>query len=76
MMATFLCDNCGRSFEADELHRRGSICFGCHVKTIRLGFSHGQDNFHGRTIREQEREIWDAAKRDGRDIEYVGNKIG
>jgi len=73
-MATLICDNCRKTFDHDGVPRRGCICFGCHVKTVRLGFSHGQENFHGRTIREQEREIWDTAKRDGRDIEYVGNK--
>jgi len=30
--------------------------------------------FHDKTIKEQEREIIDSAKREGRDIEYVGNR--
>jgi hypothetical protein len=30
--------------------------------------------FHDKTIREQEREIIDSAKRDGREIEHVGNR--
>jgi len=73
-MGSLICEKCGKTFHFDVIPRRGAICFGCHVKTVRLGFSHGQENFHGRTIREQEREIWDAAKRDGRDIEYVGGR--
>jgi hypothetical protein len=50
------------------------VCFRCHAKGVSFGFQQGQQMFHDTTIREQEREIIDSAKREGRDIEYVGNR--
>lgn len=44
--------------------RRGMICFKCHVRSIRLGFRHGKEDFHGPTIRErQQRIVADAASK-------------
>lgn len=73
-MGSLICENCGRTFTFDVIPRRGAVCFACHVKGVRFGFQQGQHMFHEKTIREQEREIIDSAKRDGRDIEYVGNR--
>lgn len=73
-MGTLNCEECGRVFTFDVIPRRGAVCFGCHAKGIRFGFQQGQQMFHDSTIKEQEREIIDSAKRDGRNIEYVGNR--
>jgi hypothetical protein len=73
-MGSLICDDCGRVFTFDVVPRRGAVCFKCHVQGVRFGFQQGQQMFHDKTIREQEREIIDSAKRDGREIEYVGNK--
>lgn len=56
-----VCKTCGRVFEVDDIPRRGSVCFGCHCKGIRLGFRHGKEDFHGPTIKErQEKTLADA----------------
>jgi hypothetical protein len=69
------CKECGKSFEYDEeLPRRGAICFGCHLKSIRLGFSHGKEDFHGPTIRERQREQEAQAAQAGIKAEPVGNR--
>jgi len=73
-MGSLNCEQCNKTFTVDEVPRRGSICFGCHVKGIRFGFTHGQETFHGATFKEREREIIGDAIAQGRDIEYVGNK--
>ena len=73
-MGSLKCENCGRVFTFDVVPRRGALCFKCHVQGIRFVFQQGQQMFHDKTIKEQEREIVDSAKRDGRDIEYVGNR--
>lgn len=73
-MGSLNCEECGRVFTFDVVPRRGAVCFGCHVKGIRFGFQQGQQMFHDSTIKEQEREIIDSAKRDGRNIEYVGSR--
>jgi len=53
----FECTKCGREKTAEVRPRRGDICFGCHVKTIDLGFRYGKENFHGPTIRERQQHI-------------------
>jgi hypothetical protein len=72
-MKEFRCLTCLSTFEADELPRRGSICFKCHVKTIRLGFTHGKEDFHGPTIGERQRQIVADAKVNGINAEPVTN---
>lgn len=72
-MKEFRCLNCLSAFEADELPRRGSICFKCHVKTIRLGFTHGQEDFHGPTIAERQRQTVADAAAKGINAEPVTN---
>lgn len=49
-----ICD-CGRSLTSEMDINRG-YCFACHVKTIRLGFVGGKEEFHGPTIRERQRQ--------------------
>lgn len=73
-MGSLICEQCDRTFTFDVIPRRGAICFKCHVKGVSFGFQQGQQTFHDKTIKEQEREIIDSAKREGRDIEYVGNR--
>lgn len=73
-MGSLNCEECGRLFTFDVIPRRGAVCFRCHVKGVSFGFQQGQQMFHDKTIKEQEREIIDSAKREGRDIEYVGNR--
>lgn len=72
-MKEFRCLECLTTFEADELPRRGSICFKCHVKSIRLGFTYGQEDFHGPTIAERQRKTVDDAKAKGINAEPVTN---
>jgi hypothetical protein len=48
------CSSCNRQIDSENDRRRG-ICFACHVKTIRLGFRHGKDNWNGPTEREIQR---------------------
>ena len=56
------CKSCEKNFIADETPRRGEVCFSCHVKTVRLGFTYGKDDFHGPTVRErQQTQVADAA---------------
>lgn len=73
-MGSLNCEECGRLFTFDVIPNRGAVCFRCHVKGVSFGFQQGQQMFHDKTIKEQEREIIDSAKREGRDIEYVGNR--
>jgi len=73
-MQTFDCLNCGRAFEAEELPHRGAVCFKCHVKTIRLGFTYGQEDFHGPTVRERQEQTVRDAKINGYNAEPVGSR--
>ncbi|QGH73547.1 MAG: DNA-directed RNA polymerase [Podoviridae sp. ctDWo9] len=73
-MIVLVCSECGRRFEEDELPKRGSVCFKCHVKTIRLGFTYGQEAFHGPTVREQQAKIVSDAKINGYDAQPVGER--
>lgn len=67
-----VCEPCGKQFESDEMPRRGAVCFGCHVKTIRLGFTHGKDEFHGPTIKERADKAISDARINGYDPQPVG----
>lgn len=67
-----VCDQCQSTFFADELPRRGAVCFKCHVKTIRLGFTQGKDEFHGPTIKERADKAIADAKINGYNPEPVG----
>ncbi len=71
-MAVFVCEECESRFVEDMLPRRGAICFKCHVKGIRLGFTHGQEAFHGPTIGERQRQQVSEAKAAGIDAAPVG----
>lgn len=73
-MQDFVCEQCGKPFRAEELPRRGEVCFGCHVKTIRLGFTYGQEDFHGPTIRERQEKTVADAKINGYNAEPVGSR--
>jgi hypothetical protein len=73
-MMVFVCENCSKSFHDEDLPRRGSICFGCHVKSLHIGFSHGKDNFHGDTIGEKQRKIVSDAASKGITAEPVGTR--
>lgn len=73
-MTLYSCSSCSRDFEADEPLRRGAICFGCHIKTVRLGFTHGKEDFHGPTIRERANEQVRVAAEAGIKAEPVGNR--
>lgn len=73
-MQDFTCVQCGRSFQDKELPRRGEVCFRCHVRTIRLGFTYGKDDFHGPTIRERQAKTVSDAKINGYNAEPVGSR--
>lgn len=72
MMIEFVCDECSKHFFDEELPRRGSVCFGCHVKGIRLGFTYGKDNFHGDTIKQRQEEQVRVAAQAGIEARPVG----
>lgn len=50
---------CGKELKTENDLARGH-CFACHVKTVRLGFTHGKENFHGPTEREIQRSYEDS----------------
>jgi hypothetical protein len=64
------CSTCERLIESENDIKRG-YCFKCHVKTVRLGFTHGQENFHGPTIREQQREMEESPRFKAGEIEKI-----
>jgi hypothetical protein len=72
-MTNFTCEECSRQFYDEELPHRGAICFGCHIKSVRLGFTYGKDNFHGDTIAEKQRKIVSDAAINGVQAEPVTN---
>ncbi len=70
---SFVCISCGN--EKDEpVQRRGCICFACHIKSVRLGFTYGKENFHGDTIAERQRKTVEDAKINGYNAEPVGTR--
>lgn len=73
-MQTITCLKCAKEFTDETMPRRGAICFACHLKTIRIGFSHGKEDFHGPTIRERQRETVEGAAKKGMSIEPVGTR--
>lgn len=64
------CSTCSRPIEAENDIKRGH-CFKCHVKNVRLGFTNGQEEFHGPTVRERQREIEDSPRFKAGEIEKV-----
>ena len=61
-MMELSCETCKNQFFVEQMPHRGSICFKCHIKGVRLGFTYGVEDFHGPTIRErQQKTIADAA---------------
>lgn len=73
-MAVFVCDTCDSRWVEDQLPRRGSTCFKCHVKNIRLGFTHGKEDFHGPTVRERQQQQVREAAAAGVNAEPVGTR--
>lgn len=72
-MANFTCSDCSKEFFDEQLPHRGAICFSCHIKTVRLGFTYGKENFHGDTIAEKQRQIMSDAAINGVQAEPVTN---
>jgi len=75
MMTNFVCIDCSKTFFDEKLPHRGSICFGCHIKSVRLGFTYGKDDFHGPTIGERARKTVADAKANGITAELVTNHM-
>lgn len=73
-MGSINCVECGNLFTFDVLPRRGAVCFKCHVGSVRLGFTHGKDDFHGPTIKERQETQVAQAKAAGINAEPVGNR--
>jgi len=68
------CLECGNIFSFDVMPRRGAICFKCHLQGIRLGFTHGKEDFHGPTLTERQRQQEKQAADAGIKAERVGNR--
>lgn len=68
------CQECSKQFQVEEMPTRGPVCFRCHIKTIRLGFTQGKEEFHGPTIRERQQKIVEDAKINGYNAEPVGTR--
>ena len=73
-MGSINCTECGNLFTFDVMPRRGAVCFKCHVGSVRLGFSHGKEDFHGPTIKERQEAQVAQAKAAGINAEPVGNR--
>lgn len=73
-MGSTNCTECGDVFTFDVLPRRGAVCFRCHLKGIRMGFTHGKEDFHGPTVRERQREMVESNAAKGNSIEPVGKR--
>lgn len=73
-MGSIHCLECDELFSFDVMPRRGAICFRCHVKGVRMGFSYGKDQFHGPTLRERQAKQVSDAKINGYNIEPVGTR--
>jgi cytochrome c5 len=72
-MMELLCETCEKVFYSDEMPHRGPVCFKCHIKGVRLGFTYGQEDFHGPTIRERQRQTVEQAAINGYTAEPVTN---
>lgn len=68
------CDICSESFECDVVPRRGNVCFKCHLKGIRIGFTHGKAEFSGPTIGERQRQTVADAAAKGITAEPIGSR--
>lgn len=55
-MGSVKCDTCDDIFTFDVMPRRGKVCFKCHLRGIRIGFTHGKQDFHGPTVRERQKQ--------------------
>ena len=64
------CSTCERPIDSENDLKR-QLCFKCHVKDVRLGFTYGQEAFHGPTIREQQREMENSPRFKAGEIEPV-----
>jgi len=64
------CSTCSKPIEAESDIKR-ELCFKCHVKNVRLGFTYGQEEFHGPTVRERQREVEDSPRFKAGEIEKV-----
>jgi hypothetical protein len=64
------CSSCSRLIESESDIKR-ELCFKCHVKNVRLGFTYGQEEFHGPTVRERQREVEDSPRFKAGEIEKV-----
>jgi len=74
VMGAINCQECGNLFTFDVMPRRGALCFKCHLQGIRLGFTHGKQDFHGPTIVERQRLQEKQAADAGIKAEPVGSR--
>ena len=73
-MQEFRCLDCLSTFVSDELPRRGSYCFKCHIRDIKWGYTYGKEDFHGPTVVERQREQMRQAESAGIKAEPVGQR--
>jgi hypothetical protein len=73
-MDIFTCEKCGRELQLESVPHRGRVCFGCHIRTVSFGFTHGKEDFHGPTIKERQEKQMADARSAGINAEPVGNR--
>lgn len=71
-MSLVACTTCGDLW--DHTGHRRTECFRCHVRGIRLGFTHTKADFHGPTIRERAKAHEAEMTAKGVDFAHVGNR--
>jgi hypothetical protein len=71
-MTSYRCENCDKVEVVDMIPRRGKVCFGCHLRGIRIGFAHGKENFHGDTIKQRQ----DLQMKQASDAGIVAEPVG
>ena len=64
------CSTCEKPIDSENDLKR-QLCFKCHVKDVRLGFTHGQEAFHGPTEREQQRAMEDSPRFKSGEIQKI-----
>lgn len=71
-MSLATCTTCGDPW--NDTDQRRTECFRCHIRGIRLGFTHTKADFHGPTIRERAKQHEAEMTAKGIPFAHVGNR--